>query len=82
VADVDDDDAQIILLTDNAERDARKYFLTCRDNAAACPVTVLGKITKCARTDKFGAKTADLCFAVDDSWNVAEPSESWPTALD
>jgi len=76
IADVDDDDARIILLTENAERDARKYFLTCRDNSVTCPVTVLGKIAKCARTDKFGAKTAELCFAVGDSWNVAEPNES------
>jgi hypothetical protein len=75
-SDANNDDETIILLTEKAERDTRKYFLTCRDNGGACSVTVLGSITNCARTDRYGAKTADLCFAVDDSWNVAEPTQS------
>jgi hypothetical protein len=63
-------------LTDNAERDTRKYFLICRDNAETCSVTVLGTVVHCASTDNYGAKTAELCFAVDDSWKVPEPGNS------
>ena len=70
------DEERILLLTENAERDTRKFFLVCRENAASCPVTVLGTVVKCAATDKYGAKSAELCFAVDDSWSVPEPGTS------
>jgi hypothetical protein len=75
-SDVDNYDEILILLTDNAERDTRKYFLTCRDNAEICSVTVLGTVVKCALTDNYGANTDALCFAVDNSWNVPEPGNS------
>jgi hypothetical protein len=71
-----DDEERIVLLTDNAERDTRKFLLVCRENANSCPVTVLGTVVKCASTDKYGAKSAELCFTVDDSWSVPEPGTS------
>jgi hypothetical protein len=70
------DDERIVLLTENAERDTRKFFLVCRENAESCPVTVLGTVGKCASIDKYGAKSAELCFTVDDSWSVPERGTS------
>lgn len=75
-SDATDDDARISLLTEDAERDTRKYFLMCRDSVGTCSINVLGTVTACTRTDRFGAKTDLLCFKVDDSWNVPEPPTS------
>jgi hypothetical protein len=75
-SDATDDDSRISLLTEDAERDTRKYFLMCRDSVGICSINLLGTVTACTRTDRFGAKTDLLCFKVDDSWNVPEPPTS------
>jgi hypothetical protein len=63
--------AGIGLLTDDAPRNIRKFFLDCQNNPAAsqlgCPLNVLGYATMCTRTNLIG--TSQLpCLVVDDGW--------------
>lgn len=64
-------DAGIGLLTDDAPRNIRKFFLDCQNNPAAaqlgCPLNILGHASICTRTNMFGS--AELpCLIVDDGW--------------
>ena len=67
------EDDLLALLTDNATRDMRKYFLTCRSTTAECPVTLLGQITECTSNNLFGVQHYLICLSVDDGWNVPQP---------
>jgi hypothetical protein len=68
-----DDTGEIIpLLTDNATRNLRKYFLECRNRSAlGCQVTVLGHATTCRKRTLVGASDV-YCFDVEDGWNFAQ----------
>ena len=61
-------DRGIALLTEDAPRNVRQYFLNCRNNVATsqigCPITVLGHATMCEKTTLLGATTAP-CLIVD-----------------
>jgi uncharacterized protein len=69
-------DAGIALLTDDASRNLRKYFLECLATpagmVAGCPVTVMGRVTTCA-----SALVIDLtevpCLDVQDGWIPGKP---------
>lgn len=69
-------DQGVALLTDDAARNVRKYFLECRNDVTGslfgCHITVLGRATMCEKTT-FLAKSDEACIAVDDGWNVAPP---------
>jgi hypothetical protein len=69
-------DTGIGLLTEDADRSIRKYFLDCRNNFAAaaqgCQVTVLGRATMCERTTLVSSSSIPR-VAVDDGWNIAPP---------
>jgi hypothetical protein len=60
----------IPLLTDDATRNVRKYFLQCGDNPAAplgCPLTLVGHASICTMTNLVGSKDVP-CLAVEDGW--------------
>jgi hypothetical protein len=65
-------DMGIGILTDDAPRNIRKYFLACRNNPAAmgCPITVWAHASMCTRTSLLGSKNVP-CLIVDDGWNIA-----------
>jgi hypothetical protein len=67
------DDQSIALLTEDAPRDTRKYFLQCRESLSACPITVLGYVTKCTQMTLYGTTSELACVAVEDAWNLPEP---------
>lgn len=63
-----DNDNGIPLLTDDATRNIRKFFLECGDNPGVplgCPVTVIGHADMC--TNLLGTNSAP-CLAVEDGW--------------
>jgi uncharacterized protein YecT (DUF1311 family) len=72
----DKDDDWIPILTEQADRDSRKFLLGCRAEHADCPVTLLGYISNCERSDLYGTKVDMQCLFVEDSWNVPEPRYS------
>jgi len=54
------------LLTDDATRNVRKYFLECQNNpVVVCEVTILGRATMCERTIWLNS-TSVACLTVDD----------------
>jgi len=59
-----------VLLTDDATRESRQYFLRCNSNPASaqvgCPVTILGHITTCRLTNLMGAARTLPCVAVEE----------------
>jgi hypothetical protein len=63
------DDVGVGLMTDDAPRRIRKFFLDCRNNPAAtalgCQITVLGHAAICVRVNLVGTKSVP-CLAVDD----------------
>ncbi len=65
-------DVGIGLLTDDAQRNTRKYFLDCQNNPAAaqigCRINVLGHATMCSRTSLLLGTTELPCLAVEDGW--------------
>lgn len=65
-------DVGIGLLTDDAQRDIRKYFLDCQNNLVraqiGCPINVLGHATMCTRTSLLSGSTDLPCLAVEDGW--------------
>ena len=65
----------IVLLTDGAPRDVRKYFLECPDDllpsSRGCSVNILGHATTCELKTLVGTMTVP-CLAVDDGWHVIE----------
>jgi hypothetical protein len=65
-------DSWIGLMTEGANRNARKMFLTCRtaNPWASCPFTILGHVSMCTRTTLVGSKEVP-CLIVDDTWNIA-----------
>jgi TPR repeat protein len=63
-------DSGIPLLTDDAARDVRKYFLECGNNPLAqlgCPVTVSGHADLCTVTNLVGSRSVP-CLVVEDGW--------------
>jgi TPR repeat protein len=63
-------DNGIPLLTDDASRNVRKFFLQCGDNPAVplgCPLTVVGHAAMCKMTNLVGSKNVP-CMAVEDGW--------------
>ncbi|HVA41361.1 MAG TPA: hypothetical protein VNF49_11900 [Candidatus Binataceae bacterium] len=61
------------LLTDDAARNIRKYFLDCDSNShpSGCQITILGHATMCERKTLLGS-TALPCIAVEDGWNFVQ----------
>jgi uncharacterized protein len=63
-------DSGIPLLSEDAARNVRKYFLECGNNPAAqlgCPVTVSGHADLCGAKTLLGSKTVP-CLVVEDGW--------------
>ena len=63
-------DNGIPLLTEDAARDVRKYFLQCGNNPLAqlgCPVTASGHADLCTVTSLLGSKSVP-CLVVEDGW--------------
>jgi TPR repeat protein len=57
------------LLTDDASREFRRYLLACqsgRPSWLGCPVTVLGRVTTCIKSNAFGTRREEPCVAVED----------------
>jgi hypothetical protein len=66
----------IAILTDNASRIVRQYFLNCRNVPGiqlGCPINLLGNATMCERTNLVGTQTIP-CILVRDGWNIVPPS--------
>jgi hypothetical protein len=65
----------IILITDGAPRDIRKFFIECPDDllpsSRGCPVTLLGHATTCELKTLVGSTNVP-CLAVDDGWRVIQ----------
>lgn len=59
------------LLTDDAARNVRKYFLDCGNNPVAaqmgCKINVLGRASMCTKTTLLGS-TDQPCITVEDGW--------------
>jgi hypothetical protein len=64
----------IPMLTEDATREIRSYFLRCDENQVpiGCPITVLGTATMCTKTNLVGSSEVP-CIKVEDGWNVAPP---------
>jgi uncharacterized protein len=65
-----DDNFGVPLLTDDAARDVRKYFLNCSSNIAAqlgCAITVTGHADSCSATSLLETKNI-ACLVVEDGW--------------
>jgi uncharacterized protein YecT (DUF1311 family) len=63
-------DSGIPVLSEDAARNVRKYFLECSNNPLAqlgCPVTVSGHATMCSVTSLLGSKSVP-CLVVEDGW--------------
>ena len=63
-------DNGIPLLTDDASRNVRKYFLHCNDDMRAplgCQLTVIGHASMCTMTNLVGSKNVP-CMSVEDGW--------------
>jgi hypothetical protein len=63
-------DSGIPLLSEDAARNVRKYFLECGNNPAVqlgCPVTVSGHADLCTASSLLGSKTVP-CLVVEDGW--------------
>lgn len=61
----------IPLLTDDATRDVRAFFLHCSENILAqlgCPLTVVGHADMCTMTNLLGASKSMPCLVVEDGW--------------
>jgi hypothetical protein len=58
------------LLTEDANRDIRKFFLDCQNQQTGCSATLLGRATSCTRTTLVGSKNLP-CLTVDDGWTSA-----------
>jgi hypothetical protein len=58
----------ISLLTTDAARNIRKYFMN-NCNMLGCPVVILGKASICTRGTVSG-EVEEPCISVDDGWNV------------
>ncbi len=73
-----DSDRVIALLTDDAQRDIRKYFLECRHDPTAaqvgCHVVILGHVTMCER-GSAPDKTTSPCVSVENGWNEVPPAD-------
>jgi hypothetical protein len=65
----------IPVLTEDATREIRSYFLKCDENPSfhACPITVLGTATMCTKTNLLAGSSEVPCIKVEDGWNVAPP---------
>jgi hypothetical protein len=68
----------ILLLTDDASRDIRKYFLECRNASVyelmptlGCQVKILGHGSRCTKITLAGAKSVP-CMVVEDGWGPTE----------
>lgn len=68
---VGDTGESVGLLTDQADRNTRKYFLECQKSnqtlALGCGVTLLGHVTTCVKTIFLNA-TNEPCLEVDSGW--------------
>ncbi|MEI9987782.1 MAG: hypothetical protein WDN69_34445 [Aliidongia sp.] len=68
----------IVLVTDGAPRDVRKYFLECPDDllpsSRGCPINILAHATTCELKTLVGTVNVP-CLAVDDGWHVIENTE-------
>lgn len=64
-------DQSIGLLTDNAPRNIREFFLNCRKNTGTsiygCPITLLGHVAICTKT-RLLHSTRVPCLVVEDGW--------------
>jgi hypothetical protein len=63
-------DNGIPLLTEDATRNVRAFFLQCGDNPAVplgCPLTVVGHVDMCTKTSLLGSKSVP-CLAVEDGF--------------
>jgi hypothetical protein len=64
--------SNVLLLTDDASREFRQVLLTCQSNPASaqvgCPVTILGRATKCQLSNAFGGTRDESCVAVEKGW--------------
>jgi hypothetical protein len=71
------EDYRLALLTEDADRDTRKFLLKCRDDAPRpCPIVLLGTVVECISTAKLGAEKTSICLKVDDAWYIPEPAAS------
>ena len=68
----------ILLLTDDAPKEVRKYFLGCHNITVyelmptlGCPVKILGRGTTCTKTTLAGSKGVP-CIVVEDGWGPSE----------
>jgi uncharacterized protein YecT (DUF1311 family) len=65
-------DNGIGLLTNDAKRNIRKYFLDCQNNPAmaqiGCRINVLGHVTICTKTSLLSGSTELPCLVVEDGW--------------
>ena len=63
---------KVLLLTDNASREFRQVLLTCQSTPTSaqigCPVTILGRATKCQLSNAFGTTRDEPCIAVEKGW--------------
>lgn len=65
-----DVDSGIPLLTEDATRNARAFFLQCSQNILAqlgCPVTIVGRVDVCTMANVLGSKSVP-CITVEDGW--------------
>jgi hypothetical protein len=63
------DELNIGLLTDDAPRNIRKYFLDCRTTSKlGCRIVIWGRATMCTTTTLVGSKNSP-CLIVEDGWN-------------
>lgn len=64
-------DVAIPVLTEDASRTIRKYFLDCRNgypgSVQGCPIVALGRATICVVTNIVGSRNVP-CLAVEDGW--------------
>ena len=71
------DDYRLALLTEDANRETRKFLLKCRDDAPRpCPIVLLGTVVECISTARLGAEKTSICLKVDDDWYIPEPADS------
>jgi len=64
-------DSGISLLSDDAARNVREYFLECDENPAAqlgCPITVIGHADMCTLTNVLIGSKDVPCLVVEDGW--------------